>query len=373
MRRFAFFVHALDMRDIYRSFPETETKRQILVEKMMQWMPPYEVAHIKGLQCADGEEAEGWFIGLALLPQQFMELPKETVFEKIMKGAEIAHEKGAKILGLGGFSSVVGNGGVTTARMVSEKFSDLPLTSGNSCTIAAAMEATALAASKLGIDMEQASAAVIGGSGSIGSVCARLLAAKVKKITLIARNQKRLESVAEEIGRETGAQVECCGTISEGIGDADIVITATSSSGNIVAARDLKSGALVCDVSLPHDVCREVAVLRPDVLVIEGGLMHMPAGMDLDYDFGFPRGIALACMAETMTLCMEGRFEEYSIGRGIQIDKVREIWDMAQRQGFRLAGFRSFERMVTDEMVEKVKSLKGMPLELPDGILKGDS
>ena len=45
----------------------------------------------------------------------------------------------------------------------------------------------------------------------------------------------------------------------------------TISTGNIIRAEYIRSGALICDVSLPHDVCREVASARPDVLVIEGG------------------------------------------------------------------------------------------------------
>ena len=88
--------------------------------------------------------------------------------------------------------------------------------------------------------------------------------------------------------------------------------------------------------------------------------MQVPNGVDLDYNFGFAPGIALACMTETMALCMEGRFENYSIGRGLQIEKVKEIYQIAKRQGFTLAGFRSFERLVTDEMIDNViKAIKG--------------
>lgn len=351
MNKFAFFVHPLDIRDVVRVAPQAANKRQALVEKILEWTPPHEVSHIRGLVSASGEEVEGWFIAITLLPHQFLNLPTEFVYDKIIKGVEIAKQKGANILGLGGFTSIVGNGGLTIANMVE----DLPVTSGNSYTIATAMEATLEASRRLGIDLAKATATIVGASGSIGSVCAQLLAPSVKKIVLVARNLKKLQKVADHLYQTTGKIPTLFSDVSVGINKADIVITATSSSGNIIKPHDIKSGALICDVSLPHDVCREVAQLRPDVLVIEGGLVEVPGNVDLNYDFGYPPGISLACMAETMILAMEGRFEVFSIGRGIKIEKIKEISEMAKRQGFKLTGFRSFDQIVTDEKIEQVK------------------
>lgn len=350
MRRFAFFIHPLDMRDVLRIAPQAANKRRPLVEKILEWTPAHQVSHILPFKCADGEEAEGWFIAIPLLPNQFMNLPKQFVMDRLVQGVEIAIKNGAQILGLGGYTSVVGTGGVDLTKL----YPNLAITSGNSCTIAAAMDATLSAAGKLGIDLNRARVAVVGGSGSIGSVCAKLLAPSCAEMVLIARNRNRLQRVADETSSESGTPVSISVSVQEGLKDADIIISATSSSGDIIKSEYLKSGALVCDVSLPHDVCREVATQRPDVLVIEGGLMWLPKDISLNYDFGLPPEIALACMTETMTLCMEGRFEVYSIGRGLQMDKVREIYKLAARQGFKLAGFRSFERQVTDEMLQKV-------------------
>ncbi|MDQ7822142.1 MAG: shikimate dehydrogenase [Candidatus Eremiobacteraeota bacterium] len=354
MLRFGFFVHPIDMHDVARVAPQAANKRQALVEKILEWTPPHEVAHVKGLVSADGKDVEGWFIAVPLFPHQFMNMPKEFVYEKLRKGAQIARDKGVQILGLGGFTSIIGNGGIAMAEMVP----DIPVTSGNSYTIATAVEATVEAAKRLGIDLSNATATVIGASGSIGSCCAHLLAPQVKKMVLVARNLKRLEKIAEGIRQSTGRETSVFSDVSVGINKADIVVSATSSSGDIIKAHDLKSGALVCDVSLPHDVCREVAFLRPDVLVIEGGLVEIPQNVRLNYDFGYPDNVSLACMAETMALCMEERFEVFSIGRGIKIENVREITRITKRQGFKLAGFRSFDQLVTDKMIERVKKLK---------------
>jgi len=353
VKRFAFFIHPLNFEDVVRVAPQAANKRQSLVEKILEWTPSHVVSHITGLVSAQGEEAEGWFIALPLLPHMFLNLPRERVFEKVLQGAEIARQHGAQVLGLGGFSSIIGNGGVQVAELIP----DIPVTSGNSYTIATSIEATLEASRRLGMDLNQVTATVVGASGSIGSVCAQLLAPHVKKMVLVARNVKRLEKIAEIINTMTGKAPSLFSDVSMGIRKSDIIITATSSSGNIITPHDIKSGALICDVSLPHDVCREVAHLRPDVLVIEGGLVEVPRNVTLNYDFGYPPDVALACMSETMALTLEGRFEVYSIGRGIKLEKVKEIAEIAKKQGFRLAGFRSFDKIVTDEMVERVRNL----------------
>ena len=58
-----------------------------------------------------------------------------------------------------------------------------------------------------------------------------------------------------------------------------MVLTATSSTQDVIEPEDLRTGAVVCELSLPHDVSRRVALERPDVLVVEGGNMRVPGDM----------------------------------------------------------------------------------------------
>ncbi len=351
MKKFAFLIHALNLNDVVRFEPKAAGKRQALVEKILEWMPSYKASHITGIRSkATGEEIEGWFVAVPLLPHQFMTMDRKYVMGKIIEGGKIAEKLGASILGLGGFTSVVGDAGYTIAKNLS-----IPVTSGNSYTIATAMQGALEAARLLGINPRNARAAVIGASGSIGKVCSRMLAREVKSLTLVARNLNRLKLVAESIDKLTGRRPEISTAVSYSIKDADIVISATS-SGEVIKAQDLKSGSLVCDVALPHDVCRDVAVTRPDVMVIEGGIVQVPGDPDFHYDFGYPPKISMACMAETFILTLEGRFENYSIGRGIKIEQVEEIASLAVKHGFTLAGFRSFDQPVRPEQIESVRS-----------------
>jgi hypothetical protein len=73
-----------------------------------------------------------------------------------------------------------------------------------------------------------------------------------------------------------------------------------------------------------------------------------------NFDFGFPPDQVYACMAETMVLALEGRRECFTLGRDISVDRVREIAALADRHGFQLGGFRSFERAVTPAQIERV-------------------
>jgi len=98
-----------------------------------------------------------------------------------------------------------------------------------------------------------------------------------------------------------------------------------------------------------------VAAVRDDILVISRGMVDVAGSVDFHFNFGFPAGKAYACMAETFALALEGRFEDYTLGKHLTRARVEEIDLMAKKHGFRLSGFRSFEREVTSQQIEAVR------------------
>ena len=84
-------------------------------------------------------------------------------------------------------------------------------------------------------------------------------------------------------------------------------------------------------------------------------MVDVPGTVDFHFNFGFPPGKAYACMAETIALALEGRFEDYTLGKHLTRERVDEIGGIAKKHGFRLSGFRSFEREVTEEQIETVR------------------
>ncbi|MCK4324880.1 MAG: shikimate dehydrogenase, partial [Armatimonadetes bacterium] len=165
-----------------------------------------------------------------------------------------------------------------------------------------------------------------------------------------------LEQVSAELSEHQQA-IDITTDIAEALAQADLVVTVTSALEAIVQPEMLKPGAVVCDVARPRDVSRAVADQRKDVLVIEGGVVKVPGEVQFNFDFGFPPQMAYACMAETMILALEGRCENFSLGRKLEPDKVREIGSLAKKHGFQLAGFRSFEQVVSQEQIQRVRDL----------------
>lgn len=245
---------------------------------------------------------------------------------------------------------MVGDAGITIAQAL-----DVPVTTGDSYTIWTAIQAVRKAAEIMDIPIGSARAAVVGATGAIGRVCSDLLADEVAELYLIGRR----ESVLEEcrlgmIDRHVRASLKVS-THMELLRDAQLILTVTSALHAVIEPEHLLPGSVVCDVARPRDVSARVAAMRADILVIDGGMVEVPGPVDFHFDFGFPPGKAYACMAETMALALEGRFEDYTLGKQITRAQVEEISTIADRHGFRLSGFRSFERPVTEEQIDSVR------------------
>src|SRR6201996_4645973 len=132
MMPFCFVIHPLSSEDVIRYEPGAAGKGKPIVAKILEWMPSYAAAHVTGIKTPDGRETEGWFVAAPLLPEQMLELPREQVYERIVKAIGVGASLGAQVAGLGAFTGVVGDGGVTVAER-----SPIPVTTGNSLTIAA--------------------------------------------------------------------------------------------------------------------------------------------------------------------------------------------------------------------------------------------
>ena len=209
------------------------------------------------------------------------------------------------------------------------------------------------AAQRMGIRIENAKVAVVGASGAIGKTCAQMLAPQCAEIALIGRDLGRLEAVGKEL---SGACVRLCDDVHLGLRDADLVITVTSATDAVIEPEDLKPGSVVCDVARPRDVSVRVAKERDDVLVVEGGVVSVPGpDVDLRFNFGFPPKTAYACMSETMMLALDGRYESFTLGKEVSVEQAQETTRLAKKHGFTLAGYRSFEKAVTEETIEATR------------------
>jgi predicted amino acid dehydrogenase len=206
----------------------------------------------------------------------------------------------------------------------------------------------------MGINIRDASVAVIGATGAIGRVCAELFAGEAARLFLVARHEKKLEVLRDKLKVHARSDL-VISTKMDVLSQSQLILTVTSAVHDIIKPEYLLPGSVVCDVARPRDVSAMVAAVRDDILVIDGGMVDVPGSVDFHFNFGFPEGKAYACMAETMALALEGRFEDYTIGKEITLERVQEITAIAEKHGFRLSGFRSFEKEVTQEQIDIIR------------------
>ena len=352
MDTFAFIIHPIDpKRDVKRKFPFLGS---LFNEKQINYLsaffPPVYISEIEGITSqATGKEIKGWFIACPYTPKRMLELPERTVYRKIIQTGRLAEKLGAQILGLGAFTSVVGDAGITIANAL-----DVPVTTGDSFTVMVAVDAIREAACVMDIPLKTATAAVVGATGAIGQVCAELLADDVERLYLIGRRQDKLEELRDRLRLRSRCEL-IVSTKMDVLKEAQLILTVTSAIHDVVRPEHLQPGSVVCDVARPRDVSAMVAAVRDDILVIDGGMVDVPGPVDFHFNFGFPAGKAYACMAETIALALEGRFEDYTLGKHLTRARVEEIDKIAKKHGFRLSGFRSFEREVTPQQIEAVR------------------
>jgi predicted amino acid dehydrogenase len=296
-----------------------------------------------------GKVLKGWLIACPLTAARMLELDKRIAYRKIIQTGRLAERLGADILGLGAFTSVVGDGGITVANAL-----DIPVTTGDAYTISVAVQATRKAASCMQIDIENNAAAIVGATGAIGRVCAELLAHDVPELHLFGRDEQKLRELQADLSTASKANL-VISTDLRNLRKVKVILTVSSAVHAIVQSEYLQPGSVICDVARPRDVAANVAAERDDVFVFDGGMLDLPGAVNFNFDFGFPPGKAYACMAETIALALEGRFEDYTLGKHITRKRVDEITEIATRHGFELSGFRSFERPVTSEQIDQIR------------------
>ena len=364
VRRFAFVIHPLSQGYFSKAFPIPKgTPKAIMnrIETAAAYMPPMVYCKMENIISPTGAEAEGWLITVGGTPKEMLSHSPEFTYRRLLAASRMAEKMGAQIMGLGAFTKVVGDAGVTVA-----KRSELPITTGNSYSASGALWAAADAMRRMGLvhvpedgKRIQAKTMVIGASGSIGSVSARLLAMAFDEVVIAGRDLKKLEQLKASILEDTpDANVVCSTNYDELLGDMDMIVTSTSGAGKkILDITRVKPGCVITDVARPLDLPPEEVAKRPDVLVIESGEIELPTKVKGMKSIGLPPNVIYACLAETIVLALEGRFEVFTVGRDTEWEKVKEIYKLGLKHGMKLAAIAGVNGPFSDEDIAKVVTL----------------
>ncbi|MGP4028726.1 hypothetical protein [Actinomadura sp. 3N407] len=316
---FVFLGHPRDRRDLHSIggssliFDHSESEDEF--EEKLCSLPPTVVGGITfGFAPIRGE-----MICVMRMPNQIL-----RARDAIAEGVQIAADRGAKVVGLGALTAPATRGGRTLLDTLPR---GVTLTNGNAYTAAVARHNVIEAAEYLGLG-SQASVAIVGCTGSVGTAASRLLAEDGFDLILVGRTERR---VRRELGdlcdghRVTSGQSE--------LKAAQIILLLTSDSTAHLVPEVVQPGAVIIDLTHPRNIdpSEFPAFSQYDVQVAQGGQVLIP-----DYHNTMELQLAegrntIACLAETYLFAKEG-ITEHSVGNP-PTELARELSEVADLHG----------------------------------------
>jgi fatty aldehyde-generating acyl-ACP reductase len=331
------------------------------IKDILPWIPPRAVCHVEAGSLVN-PRAHGLYIDSFIPPDRLEACYVHENIARVRAAAACAIRAGAKVVSLGGFSSI----------LIEGNFDQLPerhttvFTTGNTLTVAFIVQGIKKMCALEGRDIRESTLLIVGATGDVGSGCARCLAPLVKRAQLSARNPERLRRLAAEL-QSSGVEVEIVTDLHKNdlhqndlpvhdlpendllendrrqlSAEADLVICAASLASPSLLLGRIAPDAIVCDAGYPKNLSptAEMAGAR----IFFGGLGQITGGMKFTPDFHgilnrhpFP-DVVHGCLLEGMALALEGRFEPFSQGRGfITPERVEEMETIAARHGIYLA------------------------------------
>jgi len=305
------------------------------LHEILPWLPPRTVCRVS-VASTRGSTAHGVYIDSFIPPDRLEARFLRENLARVREAAKYAIREGARIVTLGGFSSILLEG----------KLDLLPqhpataFTTGNTLTVALIIRGMERATEVAGRCLGTSSLLIIGASGDVGSGCACCLAPRVKRLLLCARNLDRLQKLGAQL-MGLGTEIEVGTDVQQLAAKADLIVCAASLAAPTILLEGVAPGAIICDAGYPKNLQPGFAPVHGAVFF--GGLGQATGGFRLDPDLQgilnphpFPN-VAHGCLLEGMALALEGRFEPFSRGRGlIRASRVDEIWEIALKHGLTL-------------------------------------
>jgi predicted amino acid dehydrogenase len=328
------------------------------IKDILPWIPPRAVCHVN-VGSVVGAKARGLYIDSFIPPDRLEAAYVHENIARVRGAAACAINSGAKIVSLGGFSSILIEGNFD---QLLERH-DTAFTTGNTLTVAFIVQGIKKMCALEGRNLRGSTLLIVGATGDVGSGCAHCLAPMVRRVLLSARNVERLRRLAAEL-EAYGVQVEIATSLQRFSAEADLVICAASLASPSLLLGQIAPHALVCDAGYPKNLSPRAELLGATVFF--GGLGQITGGLRFAPDFHgilnrhpFP-DVVHGCLLEGMALALEGRFEPFSQGRGsITQQRVEEMETIAARHGICLAPLYNADGPVEDGLHSQMEWLRG--------------
>jgi predicted amino acid dehydrogenase len=319
--RFAFLIHPRTdpSEDLALINPMLGLIPGRLAEAAMRRLPVKPWVHSTVVAADRPDEVLGEVIGLPLTPTMLLGEDRAIVAKRIDQAIDMAVARGATVLGLGALTAPATAGGAKLRRRT-----DIGVTNGNAFTAAA----TAAAVGRIAAGMSRPPVvALVGANGSVGTAVARVIGAMgiAEQLVLVGRTPAALSALAGDLDATWSTEMSACRT-------ADVVVLMTSATGAVLTADHLKLGAIVLDDTQPRNSSPDLAVQRPDVTILDGGVVSTPGLDRRGWSIGLPGSSSFACLAESSLLALAGHRGHGTIGRP-SVDQVGRVQGLAERFG----------------------------------------
>jgi predicted amino acid dehydrogenase len=314
--------------------------------------------------------ARGWIIVANNSTEQLL-FSHRLRKAKVLQSAALAKQLGAEVVGMAGLVAFFGRGGY----LVSEQFPDLGLTTGHAYTIANIIDVAWASAQRVGLSMTDATVAIVGAAGSIGSGCAKLVSdlgvTRLILIDIVGRDG--LRPLDEEVHRRNGAVVTKLSNLLDDMRAADLTIVATNSPRTIIKSEHLKPGAIVIDDSFPKNVPEGIVAERADIVALDGSLIRLPSPVELDRARNVPNVMDVpltrmlschevyGCFAEMLALGAIGWRGNYGLGPA-DAALARDIKSKAEAIGFARAPLQFFGQAVRDQRFRRAAAARSQSM-----------
>jgi len=327
---------------------------------------------------SQGTNCSGRVFTIFLTPEQLLENQARAV-DLVVQACRQAKEWGAEVVGLGTMTAVVGSRGEEVNAQ-----SPIPATTGNSLTVYTTLKELQEVVDRLQIDLYRQKVVVVGFPGSIALAVTRALLNDGLKLIAVGRSNTHFtQRFLADLDDTVKKNIEVTRDLSHALNRGRIIFCATS-SGNIIDPDRLQPGSVVFDIAQPRDVIKKKKK-REDVLIIDAGTVCLPktegtafhyvslpflSSISVPIRVGYSRGFFIynysglgpyyipSCLAETIILALEERRESFSLGRKLDLEKIKEIGALGEKHGFifdHYYYFLSFDKRISEENYERTE------------------
>lgn len=339
--------------DCVCTMPELSNATEQELENIMSEMPPVIYPFADELEKNSG----GGLISAILLKgsqiisddMATQRLLKKRAMEKIVQAVNLGLEKSKGkhlIVSLGALTSPISNQGKDLLTVFADK--PVSFTTGNPLTAYFTIKAVELLSAFRGINLQNDGIFILGASGSVGGAVSEHFASKGCRVNLSARNEAKLAEMKKRIVERWNLDEKniAISTNLDNLNQHRMVVVTAASNTVLIQPHHCAQNAVIYDDTVPRNTSAEIIHKRPDVWVIDGGIVEMPF---IDYGkvtMGLPGRRTYACQVEAMLLAKEGIKDNF-VGN-VTLEQVEFVGKLLEKheKEFHLAPFTSFGREI---------------------------